>query len=274
MAKLAKPPWWGNPAVKALYKEAVDNFEWEKPREVRPFTILLWGPQGIGKTHQLVSLASVMKVYMFDSENRGDTVVKKFLTKYPGQIFWKRVHNIRELGAGIIHTLKNQEPGLILIDSATDLQPWAEEDWLREPTKDGTTRESVYPEVAWFDVWRRIDYNLNLVDQSEFALGCTGRTKDEYKSNKRTGIKIFDGYKKLPFKVDVEIQMTPTNFIVMKNGFYRSVLGGVLAIPRQTLAEDGTMNMLMLPELIEGLQQGKFLEYELDPGEKVTKGRK
>ena len=194
-------------------KQGMEAFELMPTDDIGSYSVLVAGKEGQGKSHLACSIASSGKpVYMLDTEHKGHIVANKFGINYA------RISTYLDLKVAILAIMAKNEPGWIIIDSGSDIQQWAEEDYL-ELTK----QEKVYPLFNWAEVFGRIDVLNNRMKQKGFNFIYTARMKAEYVNDKTTGSDIPHIYKRLPYMVDMVLQIHNDELYITKNGFTKGV---------------------------------------------------
>lgn len=215
---MGKPnPYYRNDEEKAALIAMRDAFSFELPVPSN-LVIGIAGPPGNGKTHLLCTLAGEEygPLYLLDSEIRAHLVTKKFTAP----IKTAPIRSYKELVAGMKWILKNvKPPGIIAVDSGSDLQTFAEEEYLER-----VGREKVGLQWNWPEVWALVNAIVDEVKFSGFTFAFTTRVKDEYSGEKATGNIVPRIYSGLPYKCDLFLQFdktrTPT---VVKNGFHERI---------------------------------------------------
>jgi hypothetical protein len=211
---MAKPnPFYTNEKEKQELIERRDTFTFDSPDAHNKLVVLIAGKEGSGKTHLACTISEHEPVYLIDTEYRGGIVAKKFKnTKLA------TVKNYTDLVVAVKHILMHQPPGTIVIDSASDLQVFAEIEYLER-----TKKESIYPIFNWADVWALCNAVIDDIKFSKkFNLVLTTRVKEEYIGDKPTGKIVPRIYSTLPYKSDVVMQFEndkERTVCVTKNGF-------------------------------------------------------
>jgi hypothetical protein len=181
------------------------------------FIVLAEGMQGAGKTHFAMSFPE--PIFLIDTENRADKVAGKF--KAQGKVVYRKkcltFDDIRQAIAQLIFA--QHGCGTIVIDSGSDLQSYAETEFLQQNRK-----EKVWPQVLWGEVHAKTDNLLAAIREKGFYCVVTGRLKDDYAGPYGEGVKtgqmIFEGYKRMPYLVDIHLRLTGDGkALVQKNGF-------------------------------------------------------
>jgi hypothetical protein len=197
-----------------------------------PFVLLVEGAQGSGKTH--LAYTFPQPIFHIDTENRGDKVGAKF--KAGGaQVYWKVVKNFHDIRRTMDELIfPHFQAGTIIIDSGSELQTWAEAEWLLQSKK-----EKVYPLVLWSQVFAKVDRIVGAMRDRGFYVVITARLKPEYQGEQKTGALVMEGYKRLPYLADIHLRLENGQAAVLKNGFRGS------AIERVTpLAEPSYSNIV------------------------------
>lgn len=238
--------------------------EWDeiptKPAEL-PFTVLVEGAQGAGKTH--FSMTFPEPIFILDTENRADVVAAKF-AGYK-KVYRKRVATFNELRQTLVQLVFEHESGTIVIDSGSDLQAMAELEYLEEAKV-----ERIFPTYIWGRVWDKMDNMLKAIRERGFYCVITGRLRDEYKNDERTGYQVLEGYKKLPYRADIHLRLLGDNTAeVYKNGFRNDPIEQVKVLEAPSYSE--IMDKLILAET-----PGPEVLEEVKPvaNEKVAKAEK
>lgn len=152
--------------------------------------------QGMGKTHMSCTFPGVR---LADTEFRAEMVMEKF--KNPN---FKGIGDFDTIRQMVMYCLQNSSnPGTIVIDSGSDLQKLAENEFLLEAKKD-----KVYPLMLWGKVYEKMDNMIKVVREYGWNLVFTLRLKPEYdKEGNKTGELIAEGYKRFPYFSDVIIRL-------------------------------------------------------------------
>ena len=116
---------------------------------------------------------------------------------------WKRVIYFDYIRQGIEWGISNPDIKTIVIDSAAELSDLAEAEWLKETGKD-----RVYPMVLWGQIYDKIDPLIQRVVDAKKYLVTTSRLKDEYIGDTKTGRRVRDTYKKLPWNLSMAVELT------------------------------------------------------------------
>src|ERR1041385_2814339 len=174
-----------------------DAFSFSQPEDAPKLLLLIAGREGSGKTHLACTMNELGPVYLIDTEYRAQIVTRKFKN-----VKFALVKNFTEMVVAVKHILKHQSPGTIVIDSGSDLQTFAEIEYL-----DRTKMEKVYPIFNWSDVWSMCNAVIDEIKLSQkFNLVVTARVKEEYLNDRATGHIVPRIYSTLPYKADVVLQ--------------------------------------------------------------------
>jgi hypothetical protein len=198
------------------HRELIANCESFKFNEVddsSKLVVLIAGKEGSGKTHLSCTMSEIEPVFLIDSEYRAHIVTRKF-----SNVKFATAKNYNELVVAVQHIIKYQAPGTIVLDSGSDLQTFAEIEYLERSQKD-----KVGMPWNWAEVWRLCN---KIIDDIKFAqkfnLIITARMKEEYQNDRPTGNMIPRLYNSLPYKADVVLQFTndkAKKLVLTKNGF-------------------------------------------------------
>jgi len=190
-----------------------DSFTFNDPNESPPLICLIAGKEGSGKTHMACTMSELGPVYLVDTEFRSQIVTRKF-----PNVRFTLVKNYSEMVVAIWYILRHQPPGTIVLDSGSDLQIFAEIEYLER-----TEKEKVGMPWNWSEVWRLCNAIIDDIRFSKkFNLIITSRLKEEYAGDKGTGRMIPRIYSTLPYKADIVLQYTLDKIPqlqVTKNGF-------------------------------------------------------
>lgn len=212
----------------------VKRFDPDAPLR-RGIFALYFGEPGTGKTFNAASYPGPM--LLLDTENRasialsyrrtiGEDVDKAINIYAP-----RTMTDLRDAVEWFSSTKefkdasKSVEPGnapTLVIDSATALMGFAEDEYLR---LNGV--ETIFPRFAWGQVYSIVDQFIVSCRALPMNVVLTAQMKDEFRGENRTGIRIPDMYKKLPFWVDIVIscgyekeeQEGRFTTTVLKNGY-------------------------------------------------------
>jgi hypothetical protein len=175
--------------------------------------VLIAGREGSGKTHLACTMTELGPVYLIDTEYRAQIVARKFTN-----VKFALARNFEEMVVAVKHIVTYQPPGTIVIDSGSDLQTFAEIEYLERAEKD-----KVGMPWNWAEVWRLCNA---VIDEIKFSrkhnLIVTSRVKEEYLNEKPTGQIVPRIYSSLPYKADVVLQFSSNKerrLLVTKNGF-------------------------------------------------------
>lgn len=182
--------------------EAIADFFDEIPAK-EPIVVGIAGPQGHGKTHFINTFPTPV---IADTEGRAHIVMKKFKDKKNYRKITKDMKNIRETIGMMKNNLCPDESKrntfTFALDSESDFQQMAEAEWLKEAKKD-----KVYPLVLWAKVYDKMDAVFDKIREFGFNAVFTQQLKEIYVNEKATGEFMPKGYKKLPYRVDIWLQL-------------------------------------------------------------------
>jgi energy-coupling factor transporter ATP-binding protein EcfA2 len=231
-------PYYTNEQEKKELIALRDSFSFDEEYPTNDFVVVA-GPPGSGKTHLLCTMSDTMPVYILDTEYRAHIVVRKF-AKAKHQVKSRFVRNYQELVAGVKYILKHfKPPAMIVLDSGTDLQGFAESEYLRR-----VNREKVGMAWNWPEVWDLCNAVVDDIKFSGFTLGVTTRIKEEYVNEKSTGREVPRIYSALPYKADLALQFGGRDRkpSLIKNGY-----GESLEVP--------LTRIMTLPEIFKAVKQ-------------------
>jgi hypothetical protein len=195
------------------------QIEWDEiPANIakEPFMLLVEGEHGSGKTHLAMTFPE--PIFILDTENRADKVAAKFAGRK--EVYRKRCQTFDEIRQTLLQLVfPHFKGGTVVIDSGTELQRYAESEYLEEAKK-----ERIYPTVLWARVFAKVDNLLSTLRDQGFYTVITARLKDEYigsgEDARKSGERVLDGYRRLPYLVDIYLRLPGDgNAIVLKNGF-------------------------------------------------------
>lgn len=192
-----KTPYYGSPEEAKALIAARDAFAFDEPREHPKFVGIIAGPEGVGKTHMACTASELGPVYLIDTEQRADFVVKKF----KGKVKMKVARTYSEIVVAVKAIIAKCEPGTVVIDSGSDLQIFAEIAYL-----DRTKQEKIYPIFNWSEVWAMCNALVNDIKFAGHNLIVTARIKEEYVAEKSTGRWVPRIYDRLKYGSDFAIQ--------------------------------------------------------------------
>ena len=212
--RMMKPsPYFQNDKEQQELLAKRDAFKFSEPEQSPRLVILVSGREGSGKTHLACTMNELGPVYLIDTEYRAQIVTKKFKS-----VQFTVAKSFREMAVAVKHILKYQRPGTIVLDSGSDLQTFAEIEYLER-----NEREKVGMPWNWAEVWRLCNAIIDDIKFSEkFNLVITSRLKESYVNEKATGNFVPRIYSTLPYKADIMLQFTQEKdprLLVMKNGF-------------------------------------------------------
>lgn len=210
---MKQSPFYKNDKERQELMAKRDAFTFRTPDVLPRFVALIAGKEGSGKTHLACTMSESEPVYLIDTEYRAQIVTRKFKN-----VRFALVKNFTELVVAVKHIIKHQLPGTIILDSGSDLQTFAEIEYLERTEKD-----KVGMPWNWAEVWRLCNAVIDDVKASQrFNLVVTARVKEEYVNEKATGRIIPRIYSTLPYKADLVLQYTSDKEripILMKNGY-------------------------------------------------------
>jgi hypothetical protein len=171
-------PFYKNDKERQEMMAKFDNFTFSTPEVLPRFVALIAGKEGCGKTHLACTMSETEPVYLIDTEYRAQIVTRKFKN-----VKFTVIKNFPELVVAIKHILKHQPPGTIILDSGSDLQTFAEIEYLERSEKD-----KVGMPWNWAEVWRLCNAVIDDIKASQrFNLVVTARVKEEYVNERATG---------------------------------------------------------------------------------------
>jgi len=219
---MTKPsPFYKNDKERQLLIQERDAFRFDDSPPDCKLVLLLAGREGAGKTHLACTMSELGPVYLIDTEYRAQIVTRKFRN-----VKVAVAKNFMEMVVVVKHILKHQAPGTIVIDSGSDLQTFAEIEYLER-----TEKEKVGMPWNWAEVWRLCNALIDDIKFSRnFHLVVTARMKEEYLNDKPTGQMVPRIYSTLPYKADMVFNVSAgkeRKVLVTKNGF-TGELGAVL----------------------------------------------
>ncbi len=229
-------PFYRSDAERQQLEAKVKSFAFTDPSQASKSVILIAGKEGVGKTHLACTMSEVTPVYVIDTEYRAQMVTRKFQN-----VRFATVRNFGELVVAVKHITSSQPDGTIILDSGSDLQTFAEIEYLER-----TEKEKVGLPWNWSEVWRLCNAVIDEIKFSKrFNLIITARMKEEYAGDRPTGKLIPRIYSTLPYKADVVLQVTAEKerkVHLLKNGF-----SGDLGVQLQASQK--------LPDIIRALSQ-------------------
>ena len=227
-------PYFANDKEKADLLARRDSFKFTEPEPLPKVVVLIAGREGIGKTHLACTMNQLGPVYVIDTEYRAQIVSRKFK-----DVKLAVVKNFMEMAVAVKHILKYQTPGTIVLDSGSDLQSFAEIEYLERSEK-----TAVGMPWNWAEVWRLCNAVIDDIKASQqFNLVVTARLKEQFLKEQATGLMVPRIYSTLPYKADLVLQFgidTPRKLLVTKNGF-----------SGDTAPED--LSKFILPEIVTHL---------------------
>lgn len=236
--------------------QQVKKFEWDEvPTNAAelPFFVLVEGMQGSGKTH--FSLSFPEPIFILDTENRADKVIAKF--SKVKTVFRKKIESFDDIRQAILQGIFPEfKGGTIVIDSGSDLQNLREIEYLEE-----TGQKKVYPKVNFAQVREPIIKLLSAIRDRGFYCVITGRLKDEYKDDVKTGEMVLEGFSRLPYFVDIHLRLNGDGTAtVIKNGFRTTSVEKVVTL------DNPNFNSIM-EKLVKPAEEVKFIIEKVE-GEK------
>lgn len=231
--------------------------QWDEiPRNLaeEPFMVLVEGEQGSGKTHLAMTFPE--PIFLLDTENRADKVAAKF-AGYK-EVYRKRCQTFNDIRQTLLQLVfPHFERGTVVIDSGSDLQRYAESEFLVE-----AKRDKIYPTVLWAQVFAKIDGLLSTLRDHGFYTVITARLRDEFAGKgddaERTGNRILDGYRRLPYLADIHMRLPGDGTaIIYKNGFRNTPIERTepLKAPNFETIVDELIVKAQVPVTGEGLQR-------------------
>jgi hypothetical protein len=146
-----------------------DAFTFDEPETMPKSLVLVAGKEGSGKTHLACTMSELGPVYLLDTEYRAQIVTRKF-----SGVKFAVIKSFTELAVAVQHILKHQQPGTIVLDSGSDLQTFAEIEYLER-----THKEQVGMPWNWAEVWRLCNAIIDDIKFSgRFNLVVTARLKE------------------------------------------------------------------------------------------------
>lgn len=181
--------------------EIINDFFDEVP-EKEPIVVGIAGPAGHGKTHFINTFPNPV---IGDTEGRAHIVMKKFKGGRHRKIT-KDMQTIRQtisvMSKNMCPDYSQRSNWTYALDSASDWLQMAELEYLKEAKK-----EKVYPLVLWSKVYEKLDQVFDKVRELGFNMILTQQVKEIYKNEKPTGEFAPAGYKKIPYRVDIHLNL-------------------------------------------------------------------
>ncbi len=210
---MSKPnPYYNNDKEREELNRMSASFAFNEVEENPKTVVLIAGKEGSGKTHLACTMSERETIYLLDTEYRAQIVTRKFKN-----VKFATAKNYKELVVAVKHILTTQPSGTIVIDSISDLQTFAEIEYL-----DRTKKESVYPIFNWGDVYALCNAVIDDIKFSgKFNLVLTARVKEEYIGDKPTGKMLPRVYSSMPYKADIILQFSNDAKLLSlnKNGY-------------------------------------------------------
>jgi hypothetical protein len=189
-------PYYSSEEEKQLLISMRDAFEFDKYDSLPPSFVLLAGAEGVGKTHTACTMAELGPVYLLDTEFRAAFVTRKF-----ENIKRASIKDFKTLVAAVKAIIQRYPPpGTIVIDSGSDIQKYAEIEYLNR-----TKMEKVYPQFNWSEVFAMCTALINDLRFAGYHIVMTSRLKEEYRNDKPTGEMVPRIYSEIPHKADFTI---------------------------------------------------------------------
>ncbi len=211
-------PYFANDKEKLDLMARRDSFKFTDPEPLPKLVVLIAGREGTGKTHLACTMNALGPVYLIDTEYRAQIVSRKFK-----DVKLAVVKSFMEIAVAVKHILKHQPPGTIVLDSGSDLQTFAEIEYLER-----TEKTAVGMPWNWAEVWRLCNAVIDDVRSSQqFNLVVTARLKEQFVKEQATGLMVPRIYSTLPYKADLVLQFgpdRPRKLLVTKNGFSGDVV--------------------------------------------------
>lgn len=187
---------------KPLSNEDIINSFFDEVPEKEPIFVAIGGPGGLGKTHFANTFPTPV---IADTEARAQIVMKKFGGGRHRKVA-KDMKTIREtisvMAKNLCPDTEKRNQFTFVLDSASDWQQMAELEYLQEAKKD-----KVYPLVLWAKVYEKMDKVFDNLRRMGFNAVFTQQVKEIYKNEKATGEFAPAGYKKMPYRVDIHLNL-------------------------------------------------------------------
>jgi hypothetical protein len=130
-----------------------------------------------------------------DTENKGRISMSQI-----GNPYLKEILTFQDFRDFVSECIRNPEIKVCCVDSGSDMRQMAEEEFCKE-----NDLKRVYPIVLFGRVFIKIDYQIMQLFQAKKHFISTSRIRDEFEDDVRTGRKIRDSYKKLPYQLPLMI---------------------------------------------------------------------
>ncbi len=124
-------PFYKNEKERQELIQRRDSFTFSEPLALPKVVVLIAGREGSGKTHLACTMSELGPVYLLDTEYRAQIVTSKFQN-----VKFALTKNYIDMVVAVKHILKHQPPGTIVIDSGSDLQTFAEIEYLERTEKE------------------------------------------------------------------------------------------------------------------------------------------
>jgi hypothetical protein len=187
---------------------------------------MYYGEPGTGKTFNALSYPSPMLV--IDTENRCELVLRQ--QEDDKEVYIAPATNLTDIREALnffYQKTKNLDTssnilskGTIVIDSATMLLQMAQEEYLKV-----SGAQKIYPQFMWGEVYAILDDLIMKLRNLGFNIVFTAQVKDEYTDQTKTGKRIIDIYKRIPFWCDLIVacvsdsETGARDLTVIKNGY-------------------------------------------------------
>jgi hypothetical protein len=175
-----------------------ETFQFDDAAKEHSFFILMSSLPKLGKTHFACTASELEPTYLLDTEYKGGTVATKFDSS---RLKYKVIRSYVEMVGAVRYITQHCPRGCIIIDSGTDLQNFAEEQYLLETNKDtvGVPRN-------WADVFSKCNSIIKDIKAAGFDLILTTRMKEEWKSNAATGRMVPRIWENATYLADIAVE--------------------------------------------------------------------
>jgi hypothetical protein len=187
---------------------------------------IYYGEPGSGKSFNAFAFPGPMLI--IDTENRCELVLRQ--QEEDKEVYIAPAKTFKEVveALNFFHTkTKDIEKsttilgkGTIVIDSATMLYQFAQTEYLQT-----SGAQKIYPQFEWGKVYALLDNLIMKLRDCGHNVIFTSQVRDEYVEESKTGRRIMDIYKKLPYMSDIIIhcsrdsEKNERKFVVVKNGY-------------------------------------------------------
>jgi hypothetical protein len=198
-----------------------DRFAAPPPRNI---TVVIVGTEGQGKTHLTCSIAGdeYGPLYLGDSEHRAQIVVDKF-QEMGRPVQRATLTTYQETVAFVSWAKQNvKRPAVIGLDSGTDIDKFAEEQYLIHEDKEVVGKPINHPRMQ-----RYIFKLLDDLKFSGFTVVMTAKMKDEYVGENRTGKKLPRIFRDIPYRADLVIEIQGGKCFITKSGWTQKQLAEI-----------------------------------------------